>query len=148
MNRESVGIIWCSRSRDRVVATGNSRRTGWAFPREVERRLIDDFEGKRVLHLFGGHSRFGTRMDIDASTRPDVLADAWLPPFALDSFDVVVLDPPYVGDFAKLNSQKKNALFRAAGWIARESVVWFAPTWQAASAGSPAGKRLAGSGRG
>jgi hypothetical protein len=127
-----VGVLWCPNpSTRRRVASGNARRTGWVFPPAVEKQLIKDCEGKRVLQLFGGQSSFGTRLDIDITTRPDVLADAWLPPFAKDSFDVVILDPPYI----HLNAQMKTALFRAAGWIAKERVVWFSTVWMAASGG-------------
>lgn len=127
-----VGIIWCPNpSKRRAVASGNARRTGWVFPPAVERHLIAACQGKRVLQLFGGQSRFGLRMDIDPKTAPAVIADAWLPPFAKDSFDVVILDPPYI----HLDAQMKTALFRAAGWIAKERVVWFSTVWMAASGG-------------
>ena len=79
------------------------------------RKLLQaDTEGKSVLQLFGGLSDFGIRLDIDPTVRPDVIGDAWVPPFKRDSFDVVIIDPPYF----RLNAQEKNALFRAAGWIA------------------------------
>jgi len=97
----------------------------------VRRRLEEDFKGKKVLHLFGGLATFGTRMDIDPRTCPHVIADAWLPPFARDSFDVVILDPPYI----HFNALLKTALFRAAGWIAREHVVWFTNVWASQSGG-------------
>jgi hypothetical protein len=104
---------------------------GWSFPPAVRRQIERDCEGKTVLHLFGGKSSFGTRLDVDPATTPNVIGDAWLPPFGPQSFDVVVLDPPYVS----MNAQMKTALFRAAGWIARERVIWFATQWQAASGG-------------
>lgn len=98
---------------------------GWSFPAAVRRQLERDCAGKRVLHLFGGLSTFGMRLDVDPATKPDVIGDAWLPPFARDSFDVVILDPPYV----RFNAQVRCALFRAAGWIARERVIWFHTIW-------------------
>jgi hypothetical protein len=64
-------------------------------------------------------------MDIDPITRPDVVADAWLPPFGQDSFDVVILDPPY----HSINQQMKQQLIRAAAFIAREHVIWFHTMW-------------------
>lgn len=85
-------------------------------------------EGKRVLQLFGGFSKWGVRTDIDPVTRPDVIADAWLPPFKKDAFDVVILDPPYYG----INQQMKSALLRGAAYIARERVIWFHTMWVAA----------------
>jgi len=78
-----------------------------------------------VLHLFGGLASFGTRLDIDPSTKPDFVGDAWLPPFGRDEFDVVVLDPPYF----RLNQQEKNQLLSNAAWIARNRVVWFHTIW-------------------
>ena len=129
---DEVGIIWCSNpSRRRIVSSGPARRTGWVFPPAVERHLMRDCEGQRVLQLFGGRSRFGLRLDIDPLTEPDVLGDAWLPPFAQDSFDTVIIDPPYV----HLNGQMKTSLFRAAAWIARERVIWFNTFWVSASGG-------------
>jgi hypothetical protein len=116
-----VGLIWC----------GNSRRNGWSFHPKIRKKLITDTEGKSVLHLFGGASTFGTRQDIDPITKPDVIADAWLPPFACRSFDVVILDPPYF----HLSAQTKTALFRAAGFIARERVIWWHTIWVTGSGG-------------
>ena len=122
--RRPVEVLWCPNNRQ-------GAGTGWKFPPAVKRHLIADYEGKRVLQLFGGRSTFGTRLDIDPIVSPDVMGDAWLPPFKRDSFDVVILDPPYF----HLNAQEKTALFRAAGWIARERVVWFSTIWQAATGG-------------
>jgi len=81
--------------------------------------------GKRVCHLFGGLATFGCRCDIDATVRPDVLSDAWLPPFVQDAFDVVILDPPYYN----INQQMKNQLLRGAAFIAKDSVIWFHTMW-------------------
>jgi hypothetical protein len=60
-------------------------------------------------------------MDIDQSLRPDVIADAWLPPFGKNSFDAVVLDPPYVN----FGRHCRESLGRSAAYIARDYVVWF-----------------------
>ena len=62
--------------------------------------------GRTCCHLFGGRATFGTRIDIDPIVRPHVIADAWMPPFAMNAFDVVILDPPYVG----INQQMKDTL--------------------------------------
>lgn len=99
---------------------------GWAFPRTIEKLLIDELAGKSVLHLFGGMARFGTRMDIDTTTHPDVIGDAWMPPFAANSFDVVVLDPPY----ERFSCQMTFALCCQASFVfAREQVIWFHTLW-------------------
>lgn len=119
-----VEVLWCGNARKQ---NGN----GWSFPAAVRERLIQDCAGKSVLHLFGGRATFGLRMDCDPIVQPDVIGDAWLPPFRRESFDVVVLDPPYV----RISSQMKTSLFRAAGYIARERVIWFSTIWMAGSGG-------------
>lgn len=101
------------------------------FPRAVEKKLIEDCRGLSVLQLFGGRSSFGIRLDVDPLIRPDVIGDAWLPPFAKDSFDVVIIDPPYTS----MNAQTKHALFCAANYVARSRVIWFSTIWVAASSG-------------
>lgn len=80
-----------------------------------------------MLQLFGGLSRWGVRMDIDTTIRPDVIADAWMPPFRRDAFDVVIVDPPYAG----INQQMKQTLLRGAAFIARDRVIWFHTMWTA-----------------
>lgn len=107
------GVIYCNGH------GGGSN--GWSFPRPIERRLQRELAGLSVLHLFGGRSKFGTRLDIDASTDPDVLGDAWMPPFAKNSFDCVILDPPYV----QFGRHVRQNLGMIAAWIARSRVVWF-----------------------
>jgi hypothetical protein len=42
-----------------------------------------------------------TGMDIDPSVQPDVVADNTAMPFADESWDVVVYDPPHTGDQGK-----------------------------------------------
>ena len=121
-----VDVMWCPNGRGR-----GKNRLGWQFPPKVRQQIVADCVGKRVLHLFGGRADFGLRVDVDPSVRPDVVADAWLPPFARDSFDVVVLDPPYV----QLSGQSKSALMRIAAWIAKERVVWFSTSWISAGCG-------------
>src|SRR5688572_21940238 len=98
--------LWCSNQRQ-----GSSNR--WSFPPAVDRLLRSATDGRTVLHLFGGLARFGTRIDIDRGTRPNVIADAWMPPFRRDSFDVVILDPPYYG----INQQMKSLLLCGAAFI-------------------------------
>src|SRR4051812_40293396 len=107
-----VEVLWCSNNRA-------GRSNGWRFPPKVERLLKQITAGKRVLQLFGGMSRWGVRIDIDRSVRPDVIADAWLPPFGADSFNVVIIDPPY----HSINQQMKQQLLRTAAYVAREHVV-------------------------
>lgn len=116
--RRRIGVLWCSNQRQ-----GRSNR--WAFPPAVDRHLRKLTAGKSVLHAFGGIAKFGTRIDIDQSVRPHVIADAWLLPFRKDAFDVVIIDPPYLG----INQQMKHQLLKAAAYVARESVIWFHTQW-------------------
>lgn len=104
---------------------GRSNR--WSFPPNVNKLLKEATAGRTVLHLFGGRSQWGTRIDIDTTTKPHVIADAWLPPFQRDAFQVVILDPPYFG----INQQMKQLLIRGAAWIASEHVYWFHTQWVA-----------------
>lgn len=70
-------------------------------------------------------------MDIDPELRPEVIADAWLPPFARDAFDVVIIDPPY----HSINQQMKQKLLEAAAFVAKERVIWFHTIWIANGTG-------------
>jgi hypothetical protein len=134
--RDRVGVLWCGGVRQGCGGARHHGANGWVFPPAVRRHLIRETQGKSVLHLFGGRATFGTRIDIDPIVRPDVIADAWLPPFREQSFDVVILDPPYIS----LTAAAKQALFRAAGYIARERVIWFSTEWHGATGGLRAEK--------
>jgi len=115
-------ILWC----------GSNKRAGvdgWSFPRQVERTILAECEGMTFVHLFGGKSSFGVRLDVDPLVRPDVIGDAWLPPFAKNSFDCVVLDPPYIGEYRSMSNDRLRSLFRAAAWVARKRVIWFHTCW-------------------
>ena len=111
-------VLWCGN-------VHGKKGPGWQFPGTVERHLRTLTKGQSVLHLFGGAARWGVRLDIDPATRPHVLGDAWLAPFARDSVDVVILDPPYL----HFSTQEKTQLLRQAAYIARSRVIWFHTTW-------------------
>lgn len=115
-------ILWCGSNKRRGV-------DGWSFPRAVEQTILREHPGMTFVHLFGGKASFGVRLDVDPRTRPHVIGDAWLPPFARDSFDVAVLDPPYVGEFRAMSNDRLRCMFRAAAWIARKRVIWFHTCW-------------------
>ena len=117
--RPSVKVLWCPNKKNA------ERRPGWSFPLEVEQKIIELSAGGTVLHLFGGQSRFGVRLDIDPRTRPDVVGDAWLPPFAERSFDTVVLDPPY----HELCREELGQLMANAAFIARQQAIWLHQIW-------------------
>ena len=115
-------VLWCPSNKRRG-------RDGWSFPKAVRQVILDECEGMSFLHLFGGKADFGTRLDIDPSVCPDVVGDAWLPPFARDSFDCVILDAPYVGEFRAMSNDRLRCLFGGATWIARKRVIWFHTLW-------------------
>lgn len=117
--RGPTRVLWCGTT----VSTRNGE--GWTFPPAVEQLLLRITRKKTVFHPFGGRSRFGVRGDIDLGLKPDVIADAWLPPFVKNAFDVVILDPPY----HSINQQMKTALLEAASFIAAERVIWFHTQW-------------------
>lgn len=123
--RPKPEVLWCPNTR------GGSSNRSWSYPKAVERVLRDLTRGRSVLQLFGGQASWGTRLDVDATTRPHVRGDAWMPPFGRDSFDVVILDPPYQG----INQQMKQLLLRGAAFVAREHVYWFHVLWVASDAG-------------
>lgn len=116
--------LWCSNRRQ-----GASNR--WSYPPAVERLLRTVTDGRTVLQLFGGRARWGVRLDIDPATKPHVRGDAWMPPFGRDSFNVVIIDPPYMG----INQQMKQTLIRGAAFVAREHVYWFHTQWVAPDSG-------------
>lgn len=67
-----------------------------AFPLYFEENLIQLLGyPERVLHPFGGMAETGTRVDLNPTVQPDVVADAHELPFEDGSFDCVILDPPY-----------------------------------------------------
>src|SRR4029453_3546486 len=112
----------------------NNRRgvsNRWSFPPHVDKLLRRLTEGETVLQLFGGLAHWGTKLDIDSSTRPHVRGAPGLPPFLRDSFYVVIIDPPYAG----INQQMKQMLIRGAAYVARDRVFWFHTQWVAPDSG-------------
>jgi hypothetical protein len=111
-------------------------RTAGVFQSVSSSNYARTLKARKSFSYSAAESAWGTRLDVDMIVRPDVIGDAWLPPFAKDSFDVVILDPPY----HHLNAQMKNALFMQSAWIARETVVWFNTFWVSSSGGLRAEK--------
>jgi hypothetical protein len=97
----------------------------WSFPREIERIIMDATGDGSVLHLYGGLARFGTRLDMDPATTPDVVGNALYPPFKCKSFDYVVMDPPY----ADLKAGVAMNIIIPAACLARKKVFWVHTHW-------------------
>lgn len=99
------------------------------FPLYFEQNLVQLLGyPDRILHPFGGMAEIGTRVDIRPEVNPDVLGDAHKLPFPDDSFDLVVLDPPYSDEEAadlydtpklKKGEYTKEAVrvLREGGWL-------------------------------
>jgi SAM-dependent methyltransferase len=100
------------------------------FPLYFEQNLIQLLGyPDRVLHPFGGRAEIGTRVDLRAEVEPDVVADAHALPFADESFDLVVLDPPYSDEEARelyetpplrpaVYTAEAVRVLREGGWLA------------------------------
>ncbi len=66
------------------------------FPLFFEQNLVQLLGyPDRVLHPFGGRAEIGVRVDLDPLVEPDIVGDAHALPFDDESFDCVILDPPY-----------------------------------------------------
>jgi SAM-dependent methyltransferase len=72
------------------------------FPLYFEQNLIQLLGYPAdILHPFGGRAEYGVRVDLDATLEPDFVADAHDLPFPDESFDLVILDPPYSDEEAR-----------------------------------------------
>lgn len=79
-----------------------------------------------ILHVCSGGlgpETHGVRVDIRASVRPDVVADGRALPFADESFDAVLIDPPYSQEYAQslygTEYPRPSALLREAARVLR-----------------------------
>jgi len=71
------------------------------YPLHFERRISEFLKTENYIHLFSGKSTTGIRIDINKDTKPDVIADVHNLPFADESFDGAMADPPYTEEFAE-----------------------------------------------
>ena len=55
----------------------------------------------RVLHLCSGSMKTGVTVDIRMKVRPQIVADVRRLPFADESFEWIIADPPYSEEYAK-----------------------------------------------
>ena len=77
-----------------------------SFPLHFEKKLLRllniDPTVHKILHPFGGKAEYGIRVDINLEVNPDYVGDAHnLYMFEDNSFDLVILDPPYSEDYSK-----------------------------------------------
>jgi hypothetical protein len=70
-----------------------------AFYCDLPKPLILDSTANQGRIWGRGKSRYKyTGMDIDASVHPDIIGDNTAMPFADESWDIIVYDPPHTGD--------------------------------------------------
>lgn len=75
------------------------------FPLHFEKKVLREIninpDEHNILHPFGGHAEYGIRIDINPKVEPDIIGDAHCLQFKNDSFDCVILDPPYSDKYSK-----------------------------------------------
>jgi 16S rRNA G966 N2-methylase RsmD len=75
------------------------------FPLHFEKKLLNllniDPQIHKILHPFGGMAEYGIRVDICEEAKPEIVGDAHNLPLPDNTFDLVILDPPYNEDYAK-----------------------------------------------
>lgn len=88
-----------------VLPRPNKSKYIGSFPLHFERKLLNllklNEHDHKILHPFGGKAQFGIRCDINPEVVPDYVCDAHHLPFQDNTFDLVILDPPYNDDYAK-----------------------------------------------
>lgn len=78
-----------------------------------------------VLHLCSGSMQRGIRVDIRPEMNPDVVCDARSTPFDDETFDWIMIDPPYSEEYARnlygteLNYPRPGQLMREASRLLR-----------------------------
>lgn len=89
-------IIW-------VLPRPRKNKYKGGFPLHFEKKLWKLLEEpKKVLHPFGGMAEIGDRVDINPEVKPDFTGDAHnMTMIKEDSYDLVILDPPYTDDYSK-----------------------------------------------
>ncbi len=95
------------------------------WPEEVT-AVISSLLIPRSLHVCSGLSSLGdVRFDSDPNTKPDIVGDASKLPFADESFESVLCDPPYNGQF-----QWNHDLLKELSRVAAKRIIfqhWFIP---------------------
>lgn len=84
-------------------------------------RLLHVTDPNTVLHLCSGSMVRGIRVDVRASRKPTVIADARNTPFRDESFDAILIDPPYSEDYAT-NLYGTGNVYPAPGTLMNEAL--------------------------
>jgi SAM-dependent methyltransferase len=97
------------------------------YPRRNPRRILDaTVNGGR---FWRGSKRRVIGLDIEFSHRPTIAADNTRMPFADDSFDVVVYDPPHIPNQGKDNKKDFNTRFGLGARSSKEMGYSFSHTF-------------------
>jgi len=90
-----------------------------SFPQHFEKKVIrllgfDEIKDKnKILHPFGGMAEFGIKVDIKPEVKPDIIGDAHNMSFFKDNtFELVILDPPYNEEYSRRLYQTKKPMFK------------------------------------
>jgi len=85
---------WLKRYRDQPVTLF---RKAWVWS-ESEERLYRKLCVGSTLHLCSGYSDLGDcKIDINRNCHPDIICDVHYLPFKDQSFDTIIIDPPWHG---------------------------------------------------
>jgi hypothetical protein len=100
------------------------------FPLHFEQRIYETLGRPRtLLQPFGGRAELGFRCDLNADLSPDQICDAHELPFGDDTFEAVLLDPPYSDDESRdlygTPKLRRSVYTREAVRVARRHVVTY-----------------------
>jgi len=109
MSKISLGIVGLSRRYPLI-----DKHPKWSFSDNstLRRWFLSKMRG-RILHLCCGYTRFNVgeiNVDIFPNSAADIIADMFHLPFADNSFDTVVSDPPYKLAYNKRHEFTKEIL--------------------------------------
>lgn len=100
-----------------------------AFPLYFEQNL-QQLLGypEKILHPFGGMSEIGDRVDLNPTVEPHIVGDAHALPIEDETYDCVILDPPYSDEEARelyetpplrpaVYTKEAVRVLRQGGWL-------------------------------
>lgn len=117
------GVWYCGTSFKKATIYG-------AYPKGFVNRVRMLFPTQQILHLCCGmaHMENAVNVDVRSDVKPNVVADAEALPFAAESFEITLIDPPYTENDAMrygvsrlLNGRKVmhelERVLRPGGWL-------------------------------
>lgn len=95
---------------------------GGGYPKGFIEWALEEMEcddPSKVLHLCSGSVRSGVKVDIRPEMKPDIVADCRNVPLPDESFDFIMVDPPYAEDYAR-NLYGTEEVYPKPGEILKE----------------------------